>query len=263
MKHRSTIRTILLLREAYPESSAQTIASVLELTPAYVRLLLKSNGLLPLGIRGFPIGHPRGPKPKHWAQRTKDIIALRQANGLLTLKEIGDRVGVTHERVRQILKRAGLPTRGINPNAVFCAKCQRKLMRRPKDSLCRPCHMKALGRPATLPCGTCGKDIPMTPARWSNHKRYLKLGFPGNVYCDRTCRNKSDSLSKGYGWQRRLTHCKRGHPLSGDNLSTAPSIRFRVCKACKRMHSKAQTARRRAAIAAAIDARSPKAVDYR
>ena len=259
MKHRSTIQNILLLREAYPESSAQTIASVLELTPEYVRLLLSSNGLLPLGIRGFP----RGPEPKHWAQRTKDIIALRQANELLTLKEIGDRVGVTHERVRQILKRAGLPTRATHIYKYLCTGCHKVMKNTSNNGLCRPCLMATSrqGMPATLPCNTCGKSVVITLERWRRRRNYLKLGFPGNVYCNVACRNKANFLLKSWGWRRYLIHCKRGHPLSGDNLLTAPSLLAqgkRRCRACVQMRSKAFYLKRKAARRAALFTVSPK-----
>ena len=32
----------------------------------------------------------------------------------------------------------------------------------------------------------------------------------------------------------RKTHCKRGHPLSGDNLYTKPTSKGRECRACRK-----------------------------
>jgi hypothetical protein len=34
------------------------------------------------------------------------------------------------------------------------------------------------------------------------------------------------------GWQRRLTHCKNGHPLSGNNIRMQG--KRRICRACQR-----------------------------
>jgi hypothetical protein len=31
-----------------------------------------------------------------------------------------------------------------------------------------------------------------------------------------------------------MTHCKRGHPLSGDNLRINPKTGRRICQACNR-----------------------------
>jgi len=43
----------------------------------------------------------------------------------------------------------------------------------------------------------------------------------------------------------RKTHCKRGHPLSGENVVIVPKGRH--CRACIRIHRRAQDVRRRAA----------------
>ena len=42
---------------------------------------------------------------------SKEVIELRKKDYSLTLQEIGDKVHVSRERVHQILKREGLPTR--------------------------------------------------------------------------------------------------------------------------------------------------------
>lgn len=56
---------------------------------------------------------------------------------------------------------------------------------------------------------------------------HLKLGTPAD--------NVLDAASKGRHHNARKTECKRGHPLSGDNLWT-DSRGIRHCKACERGH---------------------------
>lgn len=50
--------------------------------------------------------------PKQYGSNVAAVAALRHANPKMLLREIGEQVGLTRERVRQILKREGLPTRG-------------------------------------------------------------------------------------------------------------------------------------------------------
>lgn len=70
--------------------------------------------------------------------------------------------------------------------------------------------------------------------------------------------NMTDAKNKGRIRGQSQTHCKRGHPLSGDNVATKPNG-WRSCRVCQRIHSnksaqrpdaklaKAESQRRRAA----------------
>jgi len=44
--------------------------------------------------------------------------------------------------------------------------------------------------------------------------------------------NMQDCSKKGRADGQWKTHCKRGHPLSGDNLYIAPGWHYRQCKTC-------------------------------
>jgi hypothetical protein len=73
--------------------------------------------------------------------------------------------------------------------------------------------------------------------------------IPEGLHIDHLCRNRgcvnpghmetvtiAENVLRGEGVtarQRRQTHCKRGHPLSGDNLRVTPDG-HRVCRACQR-----------------------------
>lgn len=45
--------------------------------------------------------------------------------------------------------------------------------------------------------------------------------------------NSFDAVANGRHWQARKTHCKHGHPLSGDNLAIK-TTGHRQCKQCQR-----------------------------
>jgi hypothetical protein len=44
----------------------------------------------------------------------------------------------------------------------------------------------------------------------------------------------ADSKTKGRHFLSAKTHCKRGHPLSGENLYLQPGTGLRCCKQCTR-----------------------------
>lgn len=61
---------------------------------------------------------------------------------------------------------------------------------------------------------------------------------PRHLRSGTVAENTMDAINRGRhpqsGWQKRLTHCKRGHPLSGENLMENTGGR-RKCRACNSM----------------------------
>lgn len=51
----------------------------------------------------------------------------------------------------------------------------------------------------------------------------------------RLARANAKAADYGKGHKRNLTHCKAGHPLSGENLYIAPGRRERKCMACTKL----------------------------
>lgn len=69
---------------------------------------------------------------------------------------------------------------------------------------------------------------------------------PDHLFLGTQAENLSDASNKGRmrGWQWRKTHCKRGHPLSGDNLFL-DCRGNRQCRVCNRNHWKTYDQKRR------------------
>ena len=59
--------------------------------------------------------------------------------------------------------------------------------------------------------------------------------------------NRRDAVASGayVNQHSKITHCKRGHPLSGDNLYIPPSRRGRYCRRCRKLHDQISKNRRR------------------
>ena len=116
------------------------------------------------------------------------IVRLRKRNPCMTLKQIGDKVARSKERVRQILSRAGLPTRGlVQPKLRYeCPGCGR-LLRGPTSS-CPTCRM------GTFVCENCGNEFQRGVAvQRSLFKRGQK-----RLFCTKKCVGRFAGTH--YGW---------------------------------------------------------------
>ena len=89
------------------------------------------------------------------------------------------------------------------------------------------------------PEGAFGRHI--DDDRENNHLSNLRWG-------DRSS-NSRDAVRNGVHNHARKTHCKHGHPLSGDNL--IETGRQRACRECARRRNAEYTARKRLAVLAA------------
>jgi hypothetical protein len=86
------------------------------------------------------------------------------------------------------------------------------------------------------PCETCGADVWVVPSQ-------ERQGF--GRYCSRACKDAAgrgprpgrpgpapQAIIAAADARKARTHCKRGHPLSGENLSRVGGRR--VCRTCQR-----------------------------
>lgn len=57
---------------------------------------------------------------------------------------------------------------------------------------------------------------------------------PAHLFLGTDSDNMRDCVAKGRHFEVRKTHCKHGHPLSGDNLVSWASVEGRRCATCER-----------------------------
>ena len=110
------------------------------------------------------------------------IIDLRQKNPKMTLADIGRIVGLSRERVRQILVRHGLSTKAFRPKP-FCPLCGKPSLRALKTS-CLEC--KAKRKWVYLPCDHCGRAVKksrLLRERQMKDPRYTNK----RTFCNKAC----------------------------------------------------------------------------
>src|SRR5258707_545503 len=72
---------------------------------------------------------------------------------------------------------------------------------------------------------------PITDGLWVLHRcDNRKCVRPDHLFLGTAEDNTQDSIAKGRYFKHKLTHCKQGHPFSGDNLITKRGRR--QCRAC-------------------------------
>ena len=115
------------------------------------------------------------------------VAKIRQKNPCATLEEVGQRVGVTRERVRQLLKAQGLPTMSYRPSRLFeCLNCGASFPNRqgPKyqPKYCsRSCAHEH--RVITLACLQCGSLFKRRETYILPRSRYKNPG----MFCSTDC----------------------------------------------------------------------------
>jgi len=121
------------------------------------------------------------------ASKRLEIIHLRENFPELTLREIGEKVDLTRERVRQILTDANLNTKSsarISASLPLCAACN-KILHNKRLKFCSQKCQYPNGQ-TTFQCATCGiSQTVMT----SVYKARMKRNSTMN--CSRTCRDQA------------------------------------------------------------------------
>jgi len=132
------------------------------------------------------------------------VTQLRLDNPTWTLNEIGQQVGLTRERIRQILKHNNFQTKAINKYPTLkCARCQ-KLITTPKGYTL---HVKPDNTPGKRYCSVYCRQFGKYDYYSCNYCK--KLIWMSNArYKIRTTRNKTFHCSKkcnGFDlWERGL-----------------------------------------------------------
>ena len=147
----------------------------------------------------------------------EEVAALRRQNPMWTLQRIANVMGVSRERIRQLLKSEDMPTAAAKDPPVRG----------------RPPLAKGLLL-VTLTCGSCGVAFERL-AR--THGYNQKRGIVG-TYCTQDCQRVAFG-ELHHERRAKRTECSKGHPLTPQNVrattTTGPTGRIykgRLCQMC-------------------------------
>lgn len=121
------------------------------------------------------------------------VVSLRRNNPCALLDDIARQVGLTRERVRQILKESGRPTRHYIPpkEKFYCSSCGKPSV----YPVCFDCRKQQSW--VEIACNSCGKLNKYLISRviWEEaHKRHTHLYF-----CDKICQGRWFGEHYGFG----------------------------------------------------------------
>jgi hypothetical protein len=208
VKGASVKASVVALREQHPDWEVPEIAAMVGVSPSWVSKILRAAGL----ARGR-----RGPQKGETAIR---VIALREQNPDWEIREIATRVGVSGERVCQILKAARARTRAYRPpQTVECANegCANRCPRSQRDNARTCCSLECRRATSSVAvcCSHCGAEKIVPRNHYNRAEGLTRSGgrYKGRFFCDRTC--SGAYAGKNYGWgseaianQRAITRCK-------------------------------------------------------
>ena len=120
-------------------------------------------------------------------RRKSEIIKMKIDSPERTLESIGDEVGVSRERVRQVLSKEGIKTSKDVPTCADCGVVLHPSVVKPytnpktNQRYCKNCRHSMLY--GTYKCDTCGKEVKRKKSQIRNRQQR-------HVFCDRTCLGK-------------------------------------------------------------------------
>ena len=143
------------------------------------------------------------------------VIKLRQKSPCMTLQAIGEKCGVTKERVRQILQSEEMETKHIDTKTkYYCSRCGKRIVDTStrKDGtklprkLCKNCYDEA--HHVKVTCSVCGKEFEIKTGVLMARLRRSKSK---KIICSAVCRGKA--ISK-YDHLFRLVARDNSHGMS-------------------------------------------------
>ena len=132
------------------------------------------------------------------ATRRNQIVQMKTDNPNMTLERIGREVGVSRERVRQVLSKEGIKTSKDNPTCADCGVILRPSVIKPytdpktNKRYCKSCRNNMVY--GIYECHTCGKEV-------KRRKKQIRKSKQKHVFCDKTCLGKylGTHYSRGRG----------------------------------------------------------------
>jgi hypothetical protein len=147
-----------------------------------------------------------------------EVLALRAVNPCATMTEIGLAVGLSRERVRQILKRGGVRTASVGsdgaPRMYRCQECGSEFQSqaRPRVFCSKQCRRN--NRSLELVCAeeTCGRTFRRTLALINAHQR-RGLDNTKRAFCGKACAGRHVGKNHGQrnvtaAWEARRKHTR-------------------------------------------------------
>ena len=110
-----------------------------------------------------------------------EAIALRRQYPCLTLQRIADELGYSREYVRQILAKAGMPTRHYDGR--HCPVCDKALHRLQQETCSRACYHRYHW--VLVACDYCGMLFERRLSQIIAHGKNRK--YKDGMYCGRPC----------------------------------------------------------------------------
>ena len=129
----------------------------------------------------------RDSKIIHGENYTK-AIEIRQSNPCATLQTIGDKLGVSRERVRQILNKAHKPTKHYIVT-YHCNGCGKEILKNNVGGYCMSC--KILRNKIPVACTQCEKIFYLSPSRLLVSREHY--------FCSNKCKGKWMGIHYGRG----------------------------------------------------------------
>lgn len=133
------------------------------------------------------------------------IVELRKQNQILKATEIAKQLGISRERVRQILVTLGLPTY-FQPKEFYCNQCGVLLSSR--VSLCPECRYKKIYALYICDADACARQFPM---RRKYYKYMIEKRGYKHFFCSKKCSGQFAGIHYGF----------RAHP---ENVKTRRKI---------------------------------------
>jgi hypothetical protein len=125
----------------------------------------------------------------------EQVFEIRQQYPTTSATEIARQIGVTRERVRQILNELDLPTSFELPPR-YCPDCGAPILS--KQIRCGQCYARA--HHITLRCVHCGKVFLRLRGQVAREIRRRKHA-PQRAFCSRECFDRWHKQCKGKGWK--------------------------------------------------------------
>ena len=175
---------------------------------------------------------------------TRDrILAIRERNPTATGVEMAREIGLSRQRIQQVLVKLGLPTEFPKYNP--CKMCDTQVPLYPQGlRFCsQECKTRDFeSRRTSFNCEQCGKEFKILTSA-VKARRKLGLYKPGR-WCSHKCGGAWLGVNVGFpahgktsmGGTPKQSHCKRGHELKDPNLYHDKGGRH--CRTCRQLVDK-------------------------